>query len=120
MSLKNPLFFIFCMWLYIYSSTAQASFSSSLSTQTHCHITKSIPPLPDQGDLLEAINSGNLKDFKRCLVKGDDFLSANSHGFRPDRYIELLLEKSFNPHRNAHKEMFKLITIFKIKEIYGV
>ncbi len=87
--------------LFFYSHIA----ASSIKKQT-------VPGLPFQANLIQAINEGDIDQFKKALTDKEILTKPNDCNYTPYRYLELLTKRDYNPKRATHKCMFKIANTY--------
>lgn len=83
--------------LFFYSHIA----ASSIKKQT-------VPGLPFQANLIQAINEGDIDKFTKTLTDKKILTKPNDLNYTPYRYLELLTKRDYNPKRDTHKRMLEI------------
>jgi hypothetical protein len=71
-----------------------------------------VPGLPFQANLIQAINEGDIDKFTKALRDKEILTQPNDLNYTPYRYLELLTKRAYNPKRAAHKRMLTIANTY--------
>lgn len=88
-----------------------ASIQESKSLKAGRSVSFPWHPLEHQSDGVQAINEGNVHNFKIWVEHDGDMFTPNSKGITPYRYLQLLTKRPYglNRKKTEHKAMLSFI-----------